>query len=362
MNYTDEALSFALQALDEGLSYSRVVEMYNIPRATLHDHFTGKVKCGAKCGPNPYLSFEEEEELASFLINTARIGFPHTKKQVFGVVQTILDSRCDSKKSQTVTNGWWERFLKRHPHLTLKSAVPLGIDRAKATDPDVFRRYYDMLEECLRGNVIFDKPSCIFNCDETVLEFNPPCFEVVDAKGSTSLSDVTSGDKSKATVLAFVGATGIAYPPMIIFGLKVFNQKYAEGEVPGTAYASADKSWINAEIFRHWFEEHFLLYIPSARPVLLLLDGHSLHYSPATIKLAAENKVILFALPPHTTRVSQPLDYCCFSPLKASWRHVCHKFYHDNPGRCVTKYDFSQLFHQAWDEAMTSPNIYSLWL
>ena len=71
-----------MQGLDEGLSYSRVVEMYNIPSATLHDHFTGKVKCGARCGPNPYLTFEEEEEVASFLINTARIGFPHTKKQV----------------------------------------------------------------------------------------------------------------------------------------------------------------------------------------------------------------------------------------------------------------------------------------
>ena len=99
-----------------------------------------------------------------------------------------------------------------------------------------------MLEECLRGNDIFDKPSCIFNCDETGLKFNPPCFKVVNVKGSTSLSDVTSGNKSKATVLAFVGATGIVYPPLIIFGLKVFNQKYAEGEVPGTAYANADKS------------------------------------------------------------------------------------------------------------------------
>lgn len=359
-NYSAEALSSAMQALDEGFSFRRVSEMYNIPISTLHDYHSGKSKFGTRCGPNPYLNFEEEEELASFLINTARIGFPHTKKQVFTIVETILKSRDQHNSIKiSVTNGWWERFMKRHPHLTVKSAVPLGIHRAKATDPDVFYRYYNMLEECLKENDIFDKPSCIFNCDETGLVFSPPCFKVVDAKGSRSISHVTSGDKSKATVLAFVDATGIAYPPMIIFGLKLYNPKVAEGEVPGTAYANADKSWISAEIFRHWFEEHFLEYIPSTRPVLLLLDGHSSHYSPATIKLAAENKIILFALPPHTTHISQPLDRCCFSPLKSTWRHVCHAFYHANPGRCVTKYEFSRLFHDAWDQAMTGPNITS---
>ena len=261
--------------------------------------------------------------------------------------------------SQTVTNGWWERFLQQHPNLTLKSAVSLSVHRARATDLDVFRRYYDMLEECLRCNDILDKPSVIFNCDETVLAFNPPCFKVIDEKGSKSLCNVTSGDKSKATVLAFVNAVGIAYPPMVIFGLKTYNTLLSKGEVPGTTYALSENSWINSEVFRHWFEEHFLKLIPSTRPILLLLDGHSSHYSPATIQLAAENQIILFTLPPHTTHVSQPLDRCCFSPLKAAWRQVCHEFYTANPGRCVTKYDFSSLLHKAWNAAMTSPNIVS---
>ena len=337
------------------MSYRRISEMYNIPCATLHDHVSGKVRFGARSGPVPYLNIEEEEELASFLIHTARIGFPHTKKQVFAIVEQIL---CARAISASVTNGWWERYLQRHPQLTLKSAVSLGLARAKASDPEVFCRYFDMLFDCLTRNDILDKPECIFNCDETGLAFNPPCFKVVGRKGS-ALCHVTSGDKSKATVLAFVGATGIAYPPMVIFGLKTFNCLLSKGEVPGTSYALSDKSWINSEVFQHWFEEHFLKYLPKARPVLLLLDGHSSHYSPVTIKIAAENQVILFALPPHTTHVSQPLDRCCFAPLKAAWRQECHNFYTENPGRCVTKYDFSHLFHKAWDSAMTGSDIVS---
>ena len=355
-NYTEQALSSALKAIDEGKSYRIVSEMYNIPRTTLHDHYNGKVQFGSKPGPNPYLSFEEEEELASFLINAARIGFPHTKKKVFAIVERVLEKRTGETN---VTNGWWERFLQRHSEVTLKSAVPLGIARAKATDPDVLSRYFDILEDCLRKNEILNNPSRIFNCDETGLAFNPPCFKVVGERGSKELCHVTSGDKSKASIMAFVGATGIPYPPMVIFGLKTYNTLLAKGHVPGTSYALSEKSWINGEIFKHWFEEHFLRYTPATRPVLLLLDGHSSHYSPSTIRLAAENQVILFVLPPHTTHVTQPLDRCCFSPLKAAWRHECHNFYKENPGRCVTKYDFSGLFNKAWTTAMTGPNITS---
>ena len=89
INYTEHALSSALKAIDEGKSYRTVSEMYVIPTMILHDHYNGpKVQFGSKPGPNPYLSFEEEEELASFLINAARIGFPHTKKEV------LLLSEC----------------------------------------------------------------------------------------------------------------------------------------------------------------------------------------------------------------------------------------------------------------------------
>jgi len=48
------------------------------------------------------------------------------------------------------------------------------------------------------------------------------------------------------------------------------------------------------------------------------MDGHSSHYSPAAICLAAEQEVILLTLPPNTTHVTQPLDKGCFGPLKGA--------------------------------------------
>ena len=155
--------------------------MFGVPTTTLYDHMTGKVSIGAQSGPKPYLTREEEEELASFLIQTSKIGYPHTKSQLFALVQQMIDNKGIRA---TVSNGWWERFVGRNPQLSLRSAVPLSMARAMATDSDVISKYFDILEDCLTQNSILDKPGIIFNCDETGLPLNPKCTKIVDKTGS----------------------------------------------------------------------------------------------------------------------------------------------------------------------------------
>ena len=354
-SWTDPGLSKALAAIDEGFSIRKVAEMYGIPKSTLHDHVSGKVAYGSKCGPDPYLDLEEEEELANFLVRSAGIGYPHTKKQVFALVQRMLNKKGIETN---VTNGWWERFQSRHPHITTRVAVPLSVARAKASDPVVLKGYFDMLEECLKENKIFDKPGCIFNCDESGIPLNPQGIKIVDQKGSKYPSHVTSGDKSQLTVMACTCAAGYFIPPIIIFDRKKCIYAWADGEVPGTLYGLSQNVWINSQQFYGWFQ-HFLEYTPQKRSLLLLLDGHSTHYCPETIKLAAESNIVICALPPHTTHIVQPLDRGCFAPLKVAWKQECHEFYTKNPGRVVTCLDFNCLFAKAWYKAMTAQNIIS---
>ena len=63
--------------------------------------------------------------------------------------------------------------------------------------------------------------------------------------------------------------------------------------------------WIDQDLFEKWFNNHFLHYAPAARPLILLMDGHSSHYHPHTICKTAEEEVILLALPPNTTLITQ---------------------------------------------------------
>ena len=161
----------------------------------------------------------------------------------------------------------------------------------------------------------------------------PP--RVVTRVGQKHPYTITLGDKLQITVMAYASASGYSIPPMIIFDRKHPQIKMTMGEVPGTFYGLFDSGWMGADLFHEWFNNHFLVHAPSSRP-LLLLDGHSSHYNLNTICMCAEEGIILFCLPPHTTHVLQPLDNGIFFSLKEYWMHECHQFYTRNPGKIVT--------------------------
>ena len=84
-------------------------------------------------------------------------------------------------------------------------------------------------------------------------------------------------------------------------GQETLHPDMTVGELPGTFYGMTHNGWMNHELFDNWFRCYFMWYAPPVRPLLLLMDGHSSHYCPDAIRLAAKEKVILFTFPPNTT-------------------------------------------------------------
>lgn len=78
-----------------------------------------------------------------------------------------------------------------------------------------------------------------------------------------------------------------------------------------------------------------------------------MNFEPGFVKKAAEEQVIVFCLPPHTTHLTQPLDKGCFGPPKIYWREECQDYIASNPGKVVTRFQFSQLFSWACYRGMT---------
>ena len=200
-------------------------------------------------------------------------------------------------------------------------------------------------------------PGRIFYCDETGMALNPKPLKVVSERGAKNSSHICGPDKSQVTVLACSSAAGVTMPPYVILARKTLNHEITFGEIPGTMYGLSSKGWMDLGLFSTWFKEHFLPYAPSVRPLLLLIDGHKSHFCPEMIKLAAMEGVIIFALPPNTTHLCQPMDKGPFAPLKVEWRKSVHNFVAMNKGRVVTIYDFNTVFSTAWHNAMTPTNV-----
>ena len=122
-----------------------------------------------------------------------------------------------------------------------------------------------------------------------------------------AVSHITSETKTQITVLACTNASRYVLPPFVIFDRKTLNSQLTVGEVAGTIYGLSSKGWIDKCLFSEWFFNHFLLYAPATRPLLLILDGHSSPYCPEVVRAALEQEIIIFTLPPILPTLHNPL-------------------------------------------------------
>ena len=130
-----------------------------------------------------------------------------------------------------------------------------------------------------------------------------------------------------------------------------------ENCAPGTYLGRSDSGWMDSDLFYGWLEEHFAPSIPPARPVVLLLDGHSSHINLDAARFAANNGILLYCLPPHSTHAIQPCDVGFFKPMKANWYKFVGRFICDNAGEAVNKFTFARVFKDAWRETLKAETI-----
>ena len=77
--------------IDRKMGVNWAADQYGVPRSTLKDKVSAKY--GARSGPQPYLSYKEEEELVTYFGKCAEIGYPKTKDEVIGIVIQALHKK-----------------------------------------------------------------------------------------------------------------------------------------------------------------------------------------------------------------------------------------------------------------------------
>ena len=349
LQWTRAQMEAAIKAVmcGSGISINRAARDHGIPPTTLKDRLSGRVVDGTKPGPIPYLSNDEEAELEEYLTQSVKVGYGKTRRQVKAIAENVATEKGVLRSSR-ISDGWWRRFLQRHPSLSLRSGDATGHVRMNAMTEENLTNYFDLLRDCMFENDLNNHPERIYNMDESGMPLDPKPPKVVAVRGQKKVRYHCSGMKSQITILGCCSGTGQAMPPFIIFDAKQLNHQWTRGEVPGTRYGLSDSGWTERTLFHGWLVEHFLAHAVPGRPLLLLVDGHSSHYDPDSIRFARSHSVIIFCLPPHTTHEAQPLDVSFFGPLKKNWGDVCHRFIQASPGKVITRFNFNELFSQAW--------------
>ena len=212
---------------------------------------------------------------------------------------------------------WMKAFMKRNK-LSLKKASMICISRKSNTaNPFVIYDFYDKLATIFDANPDLN-PENIWNCDESGFPTDPVKSKVIAPRNKPGFKLSYGARRENITTLAVCNATGKVLDPLIIFQGKNFQSLWrGDMALPNTFYGVTVNGWMETDVFADWFDA--FADKNKGRPMLLLFDGHMTHISIRVIQRALSDNIYLLKFPPHVTDILQPLDKCCFGPLKRKW-------------------------------------------
>ena len=278
-------------------------QIYDIPKMMISDHVTGKRVC-SRHGPEPYLSKQLEDRIASWLIKMARIGYGQTKEQLFVKIQELvnyLQIRTPFLNNRP-SEMWYRLFMACYPELSRKQPSLLSRQRAGITRQAIdewFEEYKSYLEEIGHGYLL-DQPSRIFNADETGFPLAPKPLKVIAAKGEPHVYQQGSSSKTQITTLLCHNAAGQFINPMLVFPGKAFRHDFMDRFYQhnlNAVFGRSSNGWMDADLFKTWIENVFHPYLIKKhllRPVILIIDGAKVHISYKISVFCDENQIILY--------------------------------------------------------------------
>lgn len=216
-SWSVENLQEAIQAIKEKkLSIRAASCAYGVPRSTLHDYLVGRVEIGCKRGPDSILTTAEEQCLVSYALHMAEIGYGRSRDQITAAVRKIIekDHRPNPFRNNTPGRKWWALFKKRHPEICLRSPEHLQLCRIKCCTTEAIMDWFFDFDQFLQRHEVKDKPTRIWNADESGFSLCPKTGKVIAMKNTRNVYAVTGDSKEQITTLCVANAAGDVLPPM----------------------------------------------------------------------------------------------------------------------------------------------------
>ncbi|CAF0991698.1 unnamed protein product [Didymodactylos carnosus] len=311
-NYSADDLRAAVSS---NLDSKSAEKLYKVPSSTIRKHRLNPLtSIGA--GRKTYLNEQQE----SYLVSLIQLLLD------YGYNDLIMTVAVDYMKSlnivETPGQKWLNHFIQRHSdQIKWKKEQKLERARAENFNESTRKAWFQLLKTELIKLDLMDKPAQIFNADESgFADKTKESWVVVNSSVRHVFEESGGTGKNYTTALICISASGQVLPPFIIYTGKNLMSTWCQGGPSGAHYSVTPKGWINAERYEYWFEKFFIQCTAHInRPLLLIIDGHTVHVSLKLIDLMKQHQIICLMLPPHTTNALQPLDVVLFNNVKADW-------------------------------------------
>ncbi len=354
----ESRLILAIEALkkDPKLSVRSVANIYNIPETTLRHRRDGKKSRRDMSANLRKLTDLEESVILRRVLDLDSRGFQPRLSDI----QEMADRLCIDRHASRVGLRWADRFVRRHPELTMAFRRRIDYQRAKCEDPEVVRAWFTLVRNMIAKYGIHETD--IYNFDETgfLMGMLSSAKVVTSSERRGKPRTKQPGNREWVTVIQGVCATGWAVPSYVVVkGKYHLLPWYQNGQFPKDwRIHTSENGWTTNEIGLDWIK-HFNQHTKARTKGvyrLLVLDGHESHHSSNFEDYCQENNIITLCMPPHSSHFLQPLDVGCFGPLKTSYGKQIEKMMRMQITH-ITKDDFFAAFLEAFNASITEKNI-----
>lgn len=197
-DWSTTSMEQALLALDNGEPLLVSAKKFGIPRNTLRRHWFKKVKKdpGSRhLGRESLLGPVVEADLVQYILMIQDRGFGLTPTDVRELAYDYAESHDlpnkFDKNLKIAGKDWWAGFRLRHRELlSIRKPEGLSLSRASAMNRPAIEKYFNVLEKEMSRLGLTNKPSCIYNCDESGLSLVPDTCKIVGRKGKKNIYQV----------------------------------------------------------------------------------------------------------------------------------------------------------------------------
>jgi len=237
------------------------------------------------------------------------LGFGHDCQSTKLLLQTNLE-----KDTHSLTSGWVQYFLQKHPEISRRRSKALGRLQARAFSQGLLEYYSLNLEIAM------------FKCEEmsqgvslTANKGNAKSSYVLAQKGVKQVHCIVSDSREHLTLVAHASASGYSGSPIFILPRKI--PVFLGQHFPGSKVLNSSSGYMNDHLFIEWCH-HFTEDTREVRGdpnlwCLLVLDSHHSHTMvPRALQILNENRILALSLPSHTSPFLQVHDVAIFAPQK----------------------------------------------
>ncbi|XP_055540324.1 uncharacterized protein LOC129727006 [Wyeomyia smithii] len=338
---------------------------YGIPQSTVRYRLSGKWTRKARKGPPTVLTGDEEQKLVQYLKTMEKKGFPVVKELLLHKVKTFFgtNSRPNPFTNNVPGRKWLEGFLRRHREITFRTPETVSSANSKVKEADIrgwFTNVASYLEEDNLMSAASDATR-IYNGDETSFYLHPQTKAVLASRGNKNVYECEHADGHKnITVMFTFGAHGSVVPPVVVIPMQPLSVEVLQ-KFPGEwGISKSAKGWMDTANFMLYVRNVFYPHLQSKKvqfPVLYFVDGHSSHTTAEVADLCLDLGIVLIALYPNTTRITQPADVAIFKPLKSAWKTAVSEWRLENGGENILLKHFPDVLQKAMNKGIKTASV-----